>query len=100
MLVVVIVSKVLLLVASQVGASLPHDRAERESRSPDPQILFPTLTLVINSPENYNTGLTHLGVFVLVDAEYCLVEEKTAWEWQLLETVNMEPTGHSINVYT
>ena len=30
--------------------------------------------------------------------EYRLIEGETAGEWQLLETVNMEPAGHSINI--
>ena len=91
MLAVVIVSTVLLV--AQVGAALPRDR---KSRSPDPQILCSTLTLVINSAENCSTGLTHPGVFVLVEYRLVDPEGETAGGWQLLETVNVEPTGHSI----
>ena len=53
--------------------------------------LSPSLTLVTNSPLNCSTGLTHPEVFVLV--EYRLVEEQTAGEWYLLDTVKMEPIG-------
>ena len=89
---VVLANIVLLYLA---GGHLPQqDRARRQSSaSGDKEILSTTLTLTSNSPLNCGTGLTHPGVFVLV--EYCLVEGQTAGEWQLLDTVTMEPTGHS-----
>ena len=75
-----------------LARAISQDRAKRQS-SNGQQILSPTLTLVSNSPLNCSTGLTHPGVFVLV--EYRLVDGQAAGEWQLLDTVTMEPTGQS-----
>ena len=52
-----------------------------------------SLTLVTNSSRSCDTGLTHNGVYAMV--EYRLVEGQTGGEWQLLDTVTMEPTGKS-----
>ena len=86
----------IVLLSLVAGASLDldirHDRDKRQSSS-DQQMISPTLTLVTNSPLSCGTGLTHPGVFVMV--EYRLVEGQTAGEWQLLDTVTMEPTGQS-----
>ena len=86
----------IVLLSLVAGASLDldiqHDRDKRQSSS-DQQIISPTLTLVTNSTLNCGTGLTHPGVFVLV--EYRLVQGQAVGEWQLLDTVTMEPTGQS-----
>ena len=85
------------LLPQEVCCSLvSRDRAKRQSS--DQQILSPALTLVTNSTPNCDTGLTHRGVFVLV--EYRLVDGQTAGEWKLLGTANIEPTGHSNQFYT
>ena len=82
-----------IVLLSHVAGAIQHDTAKEQS-SRDQQILFPSLTLVTNSPLSCSTGLTHPGVFVLV--EHRLIEGQTTGEWQLLDTVNMEPTGLSI----
>ena len=88
----VLVNAVLLYLAS--GSHFPQHRAKRQSgANGDKEILSTTLTLVFNSPLNCGKGLTHPGVFVLV--EYRLVEGQIAGEWQLLDTVTMEPTSQS-----
>ena len=83
MITIALVSLVLLSNAvPQVGASLP---------------LVPlNLSLFTNSPQNCSTGLTHPGVFVLV--EYRVVEAHSVEEWQLLDSVNMEPTGNCMHI--
>ena len=74
------------------GGALSQERAKRQSNSDQQTVLSPTLTLVTNSPLNCSDGLTHPGVFVLV--EYRLVDGQATGEWQLLDTVTTEPTGH------
>ena len=69
------------------GVLLPVQTAS----SGPPPVKHLNLTLVSNSPLNCGTGLTHPGVFVLV--EYRLVEGQAAGEWQLLDTVTMEPNA-------
>ena len=84
-----------LLVCMLQTAHLCSSQGHRDRRGVDPQVLsYPSLTLVMvtNSTLNCGTGLTHPGVLVLV--EYRLaVGGKTPGEWQLLDTVTMEPTG-------
>ena len=72
--------------------ALSQDMTKRQSNSDQQTVFSPTLTLVTNSPLNCSEGLTHPGVFVLV--EYRLVDGQATGEWQLLDTVTMEPTGH------
>ena len=69
------------------GVLLPVQTASSGS----PPVKHLNLTLVSNSPLNCGTGLTHPGVFVLV--EYRLVEGQVAGEWQLLDTVTMKPNA-------
>ena len=85
---IALVSIVLLLYAApQVRASLTDGGGQ--------SVVPINLTLVTNSPLNCSAGLTHPGVFVLV--EYRLVEEQTVGEWQLLDTVSLNSTGHDYN---
>ncbi len=53
------------------------------------------LTLTTNSPENCGKGLTHNGVFVLV--EYRLIETQPS-PWTLLQSISLNATG--LPIYT
>ncbi len=54
------------------------------------------LTLTTNSTENCGKGLTHNGVFVLV--EYRLIETQSS-PWTLLQSISLNATGLPI-IYT
>ena len=82
----VLIALVLLLCAApQVRASLTDGGGQ--------PVISMNLTLVTNSPINCSAGLTYPGVFVLV--EYRLVKGQTAGEWELLDTVSLDPTGQN-----
>ena len=55
------------------------------------------LTLTTNSPENCGKGLTHNGVFVLV--EYRLIETQPS-PWTLLQSISLNATGLPIIIIT
>ena len=67
------------------GVLLPVQTAS----SGPPPVKHLNLTLVSNSPLNCGTGLTHPGVFVLVEYRLVKVEGQTVGEWQLLDTVRV-----------